>query len=226
MKKYGKHSEVTNAHVQNITPIPHINNSNPYKTHEFSEKLLNSVQDLETMGKLKEINGYVRITLDKLQRIRADLVRTDDDWENWKFPQLVDALENWTCRNPKPINYKPLSENNRANPYRNPNKVYHANQYQTECVYCKKSDQKSQDCETVKATSKRRKLLSEKKLCFNCTKPKHCDPDCRSSKTCQICIKKYHTSICDKSLSTSNEPLLSTTENNDIYPITIVKVNE
>ena len=29
------------------------------------------------MGKLKEINGYVRLALDKLKGIRTDLVRTD-----------------------------------------------------------------------------------------------------------------------------------------------------
>ena len=39
------------------------------------------------MGKLKEINDYVRLTLDKLQGIRADLVRTDD--EDRKFLKLA-----------------------------------------------------------------------------------------------------------------------------------------
>ena len=113
MKNYGKHSEVTNAHVKSIMSLPHINNSNPHKIHEFSEKLLSSVQAQETIGKLKEINGYVILTLEKLQGIRADLVRTDDDWQDWKFPQLVEALENWTCRNPKPVNHKPFSEDNK-----------------------------------------------------------------------------------------------------------------
>ena len=136
VKKYGKPSEVANAHVQNIMSLPHFNNSNPYKIHEFSKELLSSVQALETRGKLKEINGYVRLTLDKLQGIRADLVRTEDDWQDWKFSQLVEALENWTCRNPKSLNHKPLSEDNRTNPYRNPNKVYQANQQQIECIYC------------------------------------------------------------------------------------------
>ena len=103
------------------------------------------------------------------------MVRTDDDWQYRKFPQLSEALEKWTCRNPKTLNHKPLYEDNRANPYRNPNKVYHANQHQTECVYCRKSDHKSADCQTVKTIFEHRKLLSEKKLCFNCTKPKHRD---------------------------------------------------
>ena len=62
--------------------LPHINNSNPYRIYKFSEKLLSSVQALETMGKLKEINSYVRLTLGQLQGIRADLVRTDDDWQD------------------------------------------------------------------------------------------------------------------------------------------------
>ena len=86
VKRYGKYSEVANSHVQNVMPLPYINISNPYKIHEFSEKLLSSAQALETTGKQKEIKGYVRLTLDKLQEVSADLVRTDDDWQNQKFP--------------------------------------------------------------------------------------------------------------------------------------------
>ena len=183
------------------------------------------MQALETMGKYKEINGYIKLTLDKLQRIRADLVWNGDDWQDWKFPQPVEVLENWTCRNPKPLNHKPLSLNNRANSYRNPNNVYHANQHQAECVYCKKSDQNSADRRIVKTTTGRRKLLSEKKLCFNCTKRKHSAADCRSSKTFLICKNKHHTSICDKSFSTSTELLLTTTKSNVIYPVSARKIN-
>ena len=122
------------------------------------------MQALETIGKLKEINGSVRLILYKLQGIRADLVMTDDDWQEWKVPQLIEALESWIRRNSKPLNHKILYADNRTNPYRNPNKVYQANQYQIECMYCKKSEHKSADCQTVKTNSERRKLLSEKNL--------------------------------------------------------------
>ena len=44
-------------------------------------KLLSNVQALETLGKLREISGYVRMTIDKLEGIRGDLVGTDDDWQ-------------------------------------------------------------------------------------------------------------------------------------------------
>ena len=44
-----------------------------------------SAQALETMNKLKEPIDYVRLTLDKLPGIRADVVRLDDNWQEWDF---------------------------------------------------------------------------------------------------------------------------------------------
>ena len=72
-------SEVANARVQNIMSLPQINNANPGKIHDFSEKVLCSVQALDTMGRIKKLNGYVRVTQVKLQGIREDLVRNDDN---------------------------------------------------------------------------------------------------------------------------------------------------
>ena len=63
--KFGKPSEVFATHIQCITSLPIIPNSNTNRIHEFYEKLVISVQALETMDKLKEINGYMRLTLDK-----------------------------------------------------------------------------------------------------------------------------------------------------------------
>ena len=70
------------------------------RIHEFSEKLLANAQVLETMGKLNDVNGYVRTSLEKLPGIRADLVSLDDDWQEWGFPQLLEALRKWCERNP------------------------------------------------------------------------------------------------------------------------------
>ena len=98
--KYGKNSEVINAYVQNIIGLPTIPGSQPYKIHAFYETLLTSVQSLETLGKLTEVSGYVRMTLDKLEGIRSDLVRTDDSWQEWKSPQLIEAVRKWTELNP------------------------------------------------------------------------------------------------------------------------------
>ena len=97
-RKNGKPSEVVNAYVENIMSVPTINGSQPNKIHEVYEKLLFNVKSLETTGKLQKVNGYVRMTIDKLPGISGDLVRTDDSWRGWNFPQLVGELRKWTER--------------------------------------------------------------------------------------------------------------------------------
>ena len=73
--RFGKPSELANTHIQNNLSLLVIAGANPVRINEFYEKLMTGVQSLDTVGKLKEINGYVRITVDKLPGIRADLVR-------------------------------------------------------------------------------------------------------------------------------------------------------
>ena len=213
--KFGKPSEVSAAHIQCITSLPIIPNSNTNRIHEFYEKLVISVQALETMNKLKEINGYMRLTLDKLPGIRADLVRLDDNWQEWDFEKLVDSLRRWTERNPKNIlNNDPK--------YKRENVFHSKEQKQTPraCVYCDKQGHKASECEIVKSVADRKLILSKKKLCFNCTGTKHRASDCRSNKLCLNCNSKHHTSICDK----CDNVLLTTNSNACAYPVVIINI--
>ena len=86
--KFGKSTEIAASRIQRITSLPVIQNSNPNRIHGFYKKLVISVQTLDTMNKLKEINVHVRLTLDKLPGMRADLVRIAEEWREWTFPQL------------------------------------------------------------------------------------------------------------------------------------------
>ena len=45
----------------------------------------------------------MKLTLDKLPSIRADLVRLDDNWQEWDFAKQVDSLRRLTERKPKNI---------------------------------------------------------------------------------------------------------------------------
>lgn len=72
--KFGKHSEETNAHIECIMSLSTITLSSVGKIHDYYEKLVTHSQSLDTMSKLKEITGYVRLALDKLPTIRAELV--------------------------------------------------------------------------------------------------------------------------------------------------------
>ena len=212
--KYGKPTVVANAHINCIVSLPVVYGSHPNKVHDFYEKLMSSVQALETMGKLNEIKGYVRNTLDKLPGIRADLVRLDDSWRDWGFRELVESLRKWTERNPKIVS----SERNHKRDH-----LYHTKEREQKtriCVYCEKEGHKSSDCKSVECVSDRRLKLSEKKLCFNCTGSKHKASDCKSTKTCQFCNEKHHTSICRK----GTNMLLTTNTSHVTYPVVVIEV--
>ena len=213
---------MANAHVQSIMGSPVITGTNPGRICEFYEKLVTNIQTLESMGKEKEIRGYVRLTLDKLPGIRADLVRLDDEWQDWGFPQLVEALRKWCERNPVPVDSHKDGKFGRHD--RGGDRSFQTKQEDWKpkaCVYCKSSEHKSVDCEKIKGVADRRKYLSANKLCFNCTGTKHRAAECLCKFFCQKCNGKHHTSICDK---ISNQLMLATGEGLVVYPVVVVKV--
>ena len=137
-----KPAVVVNAHIKCITSLPIITGKQPNRVHEFHEKLKVSTQALDTMNKLKDINGYVKITLDKLPGVLADLVRLDNDWQDWGYTELVEALRKWTERNSK-IFVPPDKNLKRDN-------MYHTR------------ENKSSECKAVAKVSDRRLILSQK----------------------------------------------------------------
>ena len=75
--------------------MPVITGTTPTRINEFYKKLVTNIHTLESMGKDKDNRGYVRLTLDKLPGIRADLEIMDNNSKEWRFPQLVEALRQW-----------------------------------------------------------------------------------------------------------------------------------
>ena len=95
MTKYAQPRAVANAHIQCTMGLSVIRETSPTRINEFYEKLVTNIQTLESMAKKKAIRGYVRRTLDKLPGVKSALVRLDDNWQEWRFPQLVQALKKW-----------------------------------------------------------------------------------------------------------------------------------
>ena len=185
---------------------------------------------------MKETNGYVRFTLDKLCGIRADLVRTDDNWQRWGFNELIEAVRKWTKRNP--IERLERSDRSSKKQHRRGHIMQtHQSTKTTECVYCGSKDHKPTACTRIQDINKRRKIISSKKLCFNCIGEGHRASNCKSKRSCRKC-KGHYTSLCIDATSqqspttrtesdnpTIRQELLTTSENEAIYPVAVVKVN-
>ena len=80
----------------------------------------------------------MRVILDKLQGIQGNLVRNNDNWRDWNFQQLVEALDKWTVRNPILLSDKRNPE--KSNSY---SKSYQPKQTKSEVMYCEKPDNTS-----------------------------------------------------------------------------------
>ena len=234
--RYGKESEVANAHIQSIISLPTVPGTDARKINRFFETLVANTQTRKTLyffqlthgGKLKEVKGFVRSTLDKLPGIRADLVRSDDDWQESGFSEMVEALRKWCVRNP-------ISEEDRKSDHKDTShyqpksgKFLHAKQELWKpkpCVFCESTLHKSVDCNQVVDAPSRKKILSEKKLCFNCTGVKHRASECRSKTTCFRCNAKHHTSICDDQASVFKRMMLATGKGTVVYPVVVAVVD-
>ena len=76
------------------------------------------------------------------------------------------------------------------------------------CAYCDSKDHKSNACPTVTIPQARRKLLSEKKLCFNCTGGSHRASECKSKQTCDFARIKTK---CAQRVGTPGDPVAEKT---------------
>ena len=137
-ERYGKNSEIIKAYVKLIMELPVINHVNLKKIHQFNDQLTHAVQALQTLKKLETVNGYVPMTLDKLQAIRGDLVRTDPDWEEWDFVKLSEALRLWSRRNPiVDANERDESKSSKEDRTR---KLLFSKRPERACLYCEEGD--------------------------------------------------------------------------------------
>ena len=220
--EYGQMSDVVNTYVVNIMSLPVINGRDPVKINEFYKNLRYNVQSLDTMGRLSEVKGNVRATLDKLKGIKGELVQGHDNWQNWGYEDFLKALKTW--REINPVEEK-LEKQQHGSKWKGHSRLYHTQDgdqksRRPECVYCEENTHKGLNCSKVKSHDERKKILAKKGLCFNCTGTQHRANDCNSKLGCQKCQRRHHTSICDQ----TEQFLGASSSSSVIHPVVIVQV--
>ena len=94
-KEYGQTKLVVNAHVDEIINLPVVKGYNYMKVREFYEALSRNYDALLTLGEAEMLKGFVMTTVNKLPQVKPDLVRTDDNWENWDMAAVIDEIRKW-----------------------------------------------------------------------------------------------------------------------------------
>ena len=161
------------------------------------------------------------MSIDKLRGIRGDLVRTDENWQEWDFPKFVYALQGWTERNPVTIRSsdKTWRDSNAFN-----TQLDDARPRDRGCVYCESTDHKPHECTKVSDPNERKKMFLKKRLCFNCAGDDHRASECRSRKTCLFCKRRHHTSICHRGNTDNSMKATQIGDGPVVYPVVILEV--
>lgn len=245
---YGKASEIVRAYIDNINSLPVITGYHPNQIHKFCQTLNYNVQSLETLGKLSGCLSMVRGVLDKLPGIKADLVSGKPGWQDWGFTELMQSLEEWKAIHPVELEEK-VKETPPTPPIYHPprpprlprQRSFFTRETRGEngsttrhaCVYCDRMTHRSWECDSVTSPVERRRILQNKRLCFNCTGTQHSASQCRSRATCVHCKQRHHSSICDRPTATGRQTannggvaLTATQEGEKVcHPIVLVNLN-
>ena len=194
-KEYGQTKVVVNAHMDEIINLLPVKGSNYFRVQDFYEKLSKNYDALQTLEEGEKLQGFVMTTLNKLPHVKPDLVRVDENWEEWSMENLIDALQKWLRRNHVENSkcekhlFTQRPENNQS-PY---------------CLFCRKRDHWSENCTVVTELANRKKFFVDHNLCFNCGRSNHRAEQCRR-RGCAKCKYKHHTSICDRQERENSNP--------------------
>ena len=128
------------------------------------------------------------------------MVRGNEGWKDWGFKDLLRELQKWTQINPvEEIAVEKLKKDQtgkRNQQFKPPLPIFNTHQSKphsrNQCVYCKDDNHRAINCTKVTSVHERQKILSEKKLCFNCTGTRHRADECKSKLRCQICDLSSH----------------------------------
>ena len=97
--EYGQTKVVIAANFDQIINLPTVRGTGYNKVYDFYESLSKSFDALHTLGEGSMLKGLVIPMVNKLPNIKADLVRTDEKWEEWGMENLIKALQKWLKRN-------------------------------------------------------------------------------------------------------------------------------
>lgn len=123
------------------------------------------------LGRLANVKGNVRSTLDKLKGKKNDLVRGNEGWKDWDFPDLLRELKKWTEINPVEESAAERSPS-KGFQEKSHTRVFNtqSNHSQQEphagncCVYCDDDKHRATRCTKITEIDKRKRILSAKRL--------------------------------------------------------------
>lgn len=98
-KEYGQTKLVVNAHMDEIINLTAVKGNSFDKVRDFYERLSENYDTLQPLGEADMLRRFLMTTLKKLPQVKPNLIRVDDNWEEWDMKELIENLQKRLQRN-------------------------------------------------------------------------------------------------------------------------------
>ena len=164
-REYGLTKVVVNPHMTQMMNLGIIKGTDYERVRKFYEKLSRCYDALQTLDRKDTLDLLVMTTINKLPNVKPDLVRKDDEWEEWSMKDLVGNLEKWLKRS-KPGETTSAYEE-RHEREKNCYSGEAKEKQLRKLTYCD-SGHWCDECKKLEIKESRRSFFRENKLRFNC----------------------------------------------------------
>ena len=215
-ERYGRKPKVVAAYMRALYSIQKPE-ANLKSLRNFYDVVEAYVRGLDSLGKTPDSYGdlLVCILLDKLPSdIRKSVARLHDK-DEFSLEELRKALKAELRVMEAGQFTVPASQPSRQQNTRQTTTMFNGvteskQPFRFPCAFCG-ADHPVTQC-GITSIEERKKIVKEKRLCFNCLSSKHQKRDCQSKATCRLCKKQHHSSLHDDAkaaASSSDNPASS-----------------
>ena len=216
-RDFGNTTVVTYSKLKNLLDKPQISSIDRAAIRRFHQQLKSTVTWLKRIGNMSAVHSTENLSKAVMRlpdELRKSFYRKSKEFDDADLSLL--KLEMFLDLSLKEF-YNPIadiiaSRENKRRDRGSGSKESQSNHIGSEidkklsCWLCQKPH-KLWQCDEFqkKSIPDRRKLINEKKCCYNCMSPKHSVKDCKSRVCCRHCKKRHHSSLHDPNYADSND---------------------
>ena len=209
---------VTHAKLKNLLDKPQIAPDDRAALKRFHQQLKSTTTWLKRIGNMSAVHSTENLSKAVMRlpdAIRKKFFRNSKDYDDSDLNLLkLEIFLDWTLKE----FYNPIADiiaskegkskrdKGRSGRDGQSNHLDSERDQKLSCWVCQKPH-KIWQCEDFKRKSltERRKIVNEKKCCYNCLSLKHSVRECKSRVSCRHCKRRHHSSLHDPNYNGSNE---------------------
>ncbi|XP_066912482.1 uncharacterized protein, partial [Clytia hemisphaerica] len=216
-RDFGNATVVTHAKLKLLLDKPQLVSNDRAALKRFHQQLKSTLTWLKRIGNISAIHSTENLSKAVIRlpdNLRKNFYKKSKDFDDTDLSLF--KLETFLDATLKEF-YNPIAdiiatqENKRrdkkgGNKESQNNYIDSGNDKKLSCWVCQKPH-KIWQCDEFqkKKITDRRKLINEKRCCYNCLSPKHSVRECKSKVSCRHCKKRHHSSLHDPNFVDSND---------------------